>query len=219
MLSFTSVFIPLFWHFTLTDKSCEKRGRSVTVWQTALKIYLKKKECGCGGNTGLGLLQRPFILCVWQDVNTHSKLLMALMKVATYCPADRWFLSWLSFNFPGGGREEADGLIPLCSQSNASLTSHPPWKVQYDSRERSWCVKVQLSFTEQTCWLLSLAAAALFSTRRAVFGISLHHLLHPLLFIWGRKLERGNRQLLQTSAEARWRIQQNFMQNPEPKTK
>lgn len=52
----------------------------------------------------LALFRRSLSLrsTVRQDVDTHFKLLRALMKVATYCPGDRWSVSWLSFNFPDG---------------------------------------------------------------------------------------------------------------------
>lgn len=59
---------------------------------------------------------------------------MPLMKVAAYCPRDRWFLSWLSFNLLDWKKKKKKKLsgffsvIPLSVFTVcASLTPHPSY--------------------------------------------------------------------------------------------
>lgn len=87
------------------------------------------------------------------------------MKVAAHCPGDRWFLSWLSFNFPHGekswqGFARRSGPT-VFTDRHTSLPSHPePETVQEKLRREGadvWNRRFSLS-----CWLLSLSAGALF---------------------------------------------------------
>lgn len=101
------------------------------------------RACGWWGGRSIPALPRQY--------RTGFKLLRALMKVAAYCPADRWFLTWLSFNLLD--RKSWQALLPPRSQASASLapaSSEPPSEVL--RRERGDCYH---SWGGETCenWL------------------------------------------------------------------
>ncbi len=114
------------------------------------------------------------------------------MKVAAYCPGDRWFLSWLSFNFPGGRKKLAGfallvGSDPTVFTQNRHISHITSCLKGTAAPGRAADVWSCRFIAEPTRWLLSLSAVALFSGRRAVLSF-----IFVSLVLWSEaeKLEK-----------------------------